>query len=147
MTRTRTPSVDELVGVLAHGAVDQPEEPGDLVVGTSPVLGAERVDAQRLDAAVARAADDRADRLDALDVAGEDRQAALARPATIAVGDDRHVAGSDRVRHRSDLQDLGFLAVGARVDRLDVPIGQLLEGLELTALLVLGRGRRRGGPS
>ena len=70
---------------------------------------------------------------------GQDRQAALARPAPIAVGDDRHVPRADRFRHRSDLQDLGFLPIGPGVDRLDVPIGELLEGLELAALLVLGQ--------
>src|SRR5262245_50258958 len=39
----------------------------------------------------------------------------------------------------SDLQDLAFLAVGARVDCLDVPVGQPLEVLELAALLVLAQ--------
>ena len=40
--------LDELVGVLPHGAVDEAEQPRDLVLGTAPVLGAEGVDAQRL---------------------------------------------------------------------------------------------------
>src|SRR5688572_8464868 len=39
----------------------------------------------------------------------------------------------------SDLQDLGFLAVRAAVDRLDVAVGEPLQVLELAPFLVLGQ--------
>ena len=80
-----------------------------------------------------------ANRFGAGPVAGDARQAALLRPAAVAVHDDRDVA-RDRPAHRrasrprprsrrvrrSLAEDFLFLGVGGVVDLLDRVVGQLL---------------------
>ena len=72
---------DELVGVLADGAVDEGEQARYLGLGPAPVLAAEDIQAQDLDPAVGRVADDGHDGVNALDVAGDPRQTARPRPS------------------------------------------------------------------
>ena len=66
----------------------------DLGGRARPVLGGERVDGELLDPQVGGVAQPRLDRVGAGLVAGELRQAPPARPAAVAIGDDRDVARS-----------------------------------------------------
>ena len=82
----------QLGGLASHGRLEQAEQAGDLVVGASPVLAAERVQGQDTDAATDRVTEHAADRFDTGAMAIELGQLPLARPAAIAVHDDRDVA-------------------------------------------------------
>ena len=73
--------------------LEQAEQPDHLVVGTGPVLAAERVQRQDRHRAPDRVLQQAADRLDAGGVALDLLQAVLAGPSAVAVHDDRHVAG------------------------------------------------------
>src|ERR1044072_7170392 len=52
---------DQLVGVLPHGAIDEAEQAGDLLIGPSPVLLAEHVQRQHLEAEIRSGLDDGSD--------------------------------------------------------------------------------------
>ena len=91
---------DQLVGVLSHGAVDQAEQAGHLVVGAPPVLPAEDVEREHLDPLVGRDAHHRPDRLDPLDVASDGRQPPGGSPAAVAVHDDRDMSRMATARQR-----------------------------------------------
>ena len=131
--------IDQLVGVLAHGAIDQAEQAGDLFVGPAPVLLAEDVQRQDLDAAVGRDLDDGPDGLDPLDVAGDARQPAGSCPAAVAVHDDRDVSRAlAQGAPQTSITSASLRSARASM-RLHVPIGQALQVLELAALLVLGQ--------
>jgi len=45
--------------------------------------------------------------------------------------------GRSRSGSSSDLHDVGFLALAARLDRVDVAVGQPLQRVQLASLLVL----------
>ena len=158
MKCTWTPCAHE-VGELALDRLPEDlHQRVDLVARPRPVLGREGVDGERLDAEVDRRLDGPPERLRAGAVAGGDRQAAPARPAAVAVHDDRDRSraigklGSSggglsvqsermrvisRPRRRSDLHDLGFFVLQQLVDRVDVLVGELLH-LFLGAVLLVG---------
>ena len=71
---------------------EEAHERGHLVARPLPVLGRERVEAQVRNAETPRRLDDLLHRLLAAPVARNARQAALGRPAPVAVHDDGHVA-------------------------------------------------------
>ena len=79
------PLVDEVVVEELHQRVH-------LIRRALPVLRRERVQRERAEADLARAAHDIAHALRALAVAVDSRQLAPARPAAVAVHDDRHVS-------------------------------------------------------
>ena len=78
------------VGELAPDRLgEQVEQAAHLVVGPVPVLGREREDGQRVDTQVEAGLDGPPQRSRAGAVAGQHRQPARARPAGVAVHDDR----------------------------------------------------------
>ena len=97
----------ELVGLVADCLRQQPEQAGHLFVGPGPVLAAERVQREHRDAAPDRVAQQLADRLDPGGVPLEVGLAAGARPAAVAVHDDRDVAGQLLRRQERSLGELG----------------------------------------
>ena len=82
----------QLGRLVADDLLQQHEEAADLLVGAGPVLAAEGVEREHLDAAPDGVADDLPDRLDAGGVAVHLGLAARLGPAPIAVHDDRDVA-------------------------------------------------------
>jgi hypothetical protein len=81
----------QLVGLVANGLLQEPEEPGHLVVRAGPVLAAEGVQGEHRHPPLHRVTEQAADGLDACRVAFELRPALRACPAPIAVHDDRDV--------------------------------------------------------
>src|SRR5258705_3205548 len=74
--------------------LEQAHEHRDLVGRAAPVLGRERVEGQVAEAQRRGGANDRASRLHALVVSGHARQAAMGRPASVAVHDDGDMLGN-----------------------------------------------------
>ena len=85
--------LDERGRLVADRRLEQADEHLDLAARAGPVLAAERVDREHRDAPPDGVLDDRSDGLDAGRVALRLGQAALPRPAAVAVHDDRDVTG------------------------------------------------------
>src|SRR6185436_18044071 len=81
----------QFVGLAADRGFQQAEEATDLIVRSRPVLATEGVQREYRHATSDGVAEDLADGLDPRRVAVELRKALLARPAAIAVHDDRDV--------------------------------------------------------
>ena len=88
----RTSRLVQLVAAIGEDALVEVHEVADLVDGTLPVLGRERVHRQPVEAELERAVDGVEQRLLAGGVAFGAGQAALGRPASVAVHDARDVA-------------------------------------------------------
>ena len=90
---TQQPDRDALAhqvgGVVTDGGVEQREQHLDLLARARPVLAAEGVDGEHLDATLLGPLDDGPDRVHARGVTLGLGDAALARPSAIAVHDDR----------------------------------------------------------
>src|SRR5438046_3744938 len=96
--------------------LEQPHQHCDLVLRAVPVLRGERVEREEAQPGRVGGADDRARRLHALAMAGHARQAALDRPAPVAVHDDGDVGGH---RVRADgLQQRGLGGDGHQKDMI-----------------------------
>ena len=92
----------QLRQIVAHEALQQAHQVDDLFGRPRPVLGAEAVDGEDLDAEIARGPHGLAQRLDAAPVALAPRQAARGGPAPIAVHDDGDMQrGAGRILFRS----------------------------------------------
>ena len=109
----------QLVGLVADRLAQQLEQARDLVVGAGPVLAAERVQGEHRDPAPDGVLEQPADGLDPRGVPLELGLAVGTGPATVAVHDDRDVAGQVLGRRDGDLRtgrgDLGGLARRALV--------------------------------
>src|SRR5438093_13655442 len=65
---------------------------------------------------------------------GSPRAAAQRRLPSMMIATCR---GRSRIGSASDLHHVGFFALGALLDRVDVPVGEALQALQLAPLLVL----------
>ena len=121
------PLGDELVGVLADGAVDQAEQAGDLVVGPAPVLAAEDIQGEDLDPlsgatrTIGRIA---STPWTCPAMAGRPRAAAQRRLPSAMMATCR---GCSRSGSASDLHHFGFFALAALVDGLDEAVRHALQ--------------------
>jgi len=84
---------DEFVAFFGHVVDVEVHECGDFVGGSSPVLGAERVEGEVSDAELSGAGEDVADARGAGFVSGGSWEASLVGPASVAVHDDGDVFG------------------------------------------------------
>ncbi len=81
----------QLGEILAHETFQQSHQVVDFLGGPRPILGAERINGQYLDAELARRAHRAPQRLDAAAMPFPARQTARRRPAPVAVHDDGDV--------------------------------------------------------
>ena len=93
----------QLGDFLRDEFLEEIHECGDFGGGPAPILLGEREQRQHLDARVDRSFHRLAHGLHAGPVAERPRQPALARPAAVAVHDDRHVAGNRTGQHQTSM--------------------------------------------
>jgi hypothetical protein len=91
--------LEDLLPFLLQIVAEKVHQSGHLLHRPGPVLGGERVERERLDADAARGAGDLADAVAPLPVTLQPGQAALLRPAPVAVHDDAHVPGQGPLLH------------------------------------------------
>ena len=155
MTRRRIPLRSSFSTSCSSALHEQLHQQADLFRRAAPVLGTEGEQRQVFDAALETGAHHLAHRLDTPVMPGDARHKALLRPAPVAVHDDRDMArhapprrGTARVE--LDERAMPRICAGVQtaissasfwreqlVDFGDVPVGQLLDFVLRTALVVL----------